>query len=169
MRKRTIIKCWVGGLVIQIAGVILTTVMTFVMVAHVTAENANFVPDNFFWTAIALMILGGIIFWGGSLAQLVAQIGALFNTHRLADQTWFRALLWSSIVGYVLLFGTFGLQFGLGYSGNVSAGLVWPGYVVGSLIETVLMLCYLVAGPDGIAEKLGESAINHVAEELVQA
>lgn len=177
MQKRTIIKWWLSGLVIQVGGVILATVMVIVMAAHIvdlTAGNRSFVPDGFFWTTIVLLILGGIVFCGGSLAQLVAQIGAVFNTHHLANQTWFRGLLWSTIAGNLVLFVTLGLQLGLGSSGSVAAGFVWPGYVVGGLIEFVSMVSYLVAGPDGMAGKPSESTIGRAAadagtEGLVQA
>jgi hypothetical protein len=160
MAKRTIIKWWLSGLVIQVGGVILVTVMAIVMSAHVvdlTTGNRSFVPDSFFWTTIVFLILGSIVFCGGSLAQLVAQIGAVFNTHHLANQTWFRGLLWSTIAGNLVLFVTLGLQFGLGSSGSMAAGFVWPGYVVGGLIEFVSMVSYLVAGPDGMAAKPSES------------
>jgi hypothetical protein len=115
------------------------------------------------WTAIGLLILGGIACFGGSLVQLVAQIGALFNTHHLADQTWFRGLLWSSIAGLAVSFVTLGLQLGLGFSGSGAAGLVWPGYVVGGLIGFVLMVSYMVAGPDGEASQPGESTAGRAA------
>jgi len=167
MRKRTITKWWLSGLGIGVGGVILATVMAIVMAAHIvdlTAGNRNFVPDSFFWTTIIFLALGGIACFGGSLVQLVAQIGAIFNTHHLANRAWFRALLSSIIAGNLVLFATIGLQFGLGFSGNVSAGLVWPGYVVAALIGLVSMLCYLVAGPDGMANQPGKSVRSSAAE-----
>jgi hypothetical protein len=166
MRKRTIVKWWLSGLVIQVAGGILATVMTFVLAAHVidlSAGNRNFVPDGLFWTAIAFMIVGGTIICGGSLAQVVAQIGALFNTHHLADRRWFRGLLYSSIAGLAISLVTLGLQLGLGFSGSGAAGLVWPGYVVGGLIGFVLMVSYMIAGPDGMVGQPGESTAGHAA------
>lgn len=167
MRKRTIIKWWVSGLGIGLGGVILATVMAVVMAAHIvdlSAGNRNFVPDSFFWTTIILLALSGIACCAGSLVQLVAQIGAIFNTHHLANRAWFRALLASIIAGNLVLFATIGLQSGLGFSGNVYAGLVWPGYVVAALIGLVSMLCYLVAGPDGMAIQPGESTLGPTAE-----
>jgi len=56
------------------------------------------------------------------------ETGALFNTHLLADRTWFKVLLWVGIAGIVT-------------SPVVVGGLVWWG----------LMLAYLVGGPDGTA------------------
>ena len=167
MRKRTITKWWLWGLGIGVGGVILATVMAIVMASHIvdlTAGNRNFVPDSFFWTTIIFLALGGIACCGGSIVQLVAQIGALFNTHHLANQAWFRGLLWSIIISNLLLFVTLGLQFGLGFSGNASAGLVWPGYVVAALIGFVSMVCYLVAGPDGMVDQPGESTADRAAE-----
>ena len=176
MKKRKILKWWVSGLGIGVGGLILTTVMAIVMSAHIvdlTAGNRNFVPDSFFWTTIIFIALGGIACFAGSLVQLVAQIGAIFNTHHLANQAWFRALLSSIIAGNLVLFATIGLQFGLGFSGNVYAGAVWPGYVVAALIGLVSMLCYLVAGPDGMANQPGESvripAAHAGSEGLAQA
>lgn len=176
MKKRTILKWWVSGLGIGVGGLILATVMAIVMSAHIvdlTAGNRNFVPDSFFWTTIIFLALGGIACCAGSLVQLVAQIGAIFNTHHLANRAWFRALLSSIIAGNLVLFATIGLQFGLGFNGNVYAGAVWPGYVVAALIGLVSMLCYLVAGPDGMANQPGESvripATHAGSEGLAQA
>ena len=103
----------------------------------------------------------------------MAQIGAIFNTHHLANRAWFRAPPSSIIAGNLVLFATIGLQFGLGFNGNVYAGAVWPGYVVAALIGLVSMLCYLVAGPDGMANQPGESvripATHAGSEGLAQA
>ncbi len=167
MTKRTITKWWIWGMVAGVGGGILATVIALVMAAHIvglTAGNRSFVPDSFFWVTIILLVLCGIVFCGGNIAQLVAQIGAVFNTHRLADHTWFRGLLWGILVGYLVLFVTLGLQVGFGVSGSIAAGFVWPGYVAASLIEFVVMVSYLVAGPDGMAGKLSESTAGRAAE-----
>jgi hypothetical protein len=167
MTKRSITKWWIWGMVAGVGGGILAVVIVFVMAAHivaVTAGNRSFVPDPFFWTTIILIVLSGIVFCGGNIAQLVSQIGALFNTHRLADHTWFRGLLWGILVGYLVLFVTLGLQFGFGFNGSMVAGFVWPGYIAASLIEFVVMVCYVVAGPDGMASKLTESTAGRAAK-----
>jgi hypothetical protein len=163
MAKRTIIKWWIWGLVVMAVGGILALAGSLAMVAHVQnvttggrySFNSN---DNFFWTMIGLMALGGIVASCGYIAQLVAQIGALFNTHRLADKTWFRFLLWGTIVGYVVAFVTLGLQLGFAFSGSVATAFVWPGFAVGALIEWIVMICYLAAGPDGMAVQQPEKA-----------
>jgi hypothetical protein len=135
MAKRTITKWWIWGLVVIAVGGILILASSLALAAHVVNVTAGgsskYVPDNFLWTAVAVMILGGIVSGGGAVAQLVAWIGAVFNTNRLEDKKWFNLLLWIGIVGIVtsLLHG------------------------VGGLILLILMVCYLVAGPDGMAVK----------------
>jgi hypothetical protein len=177
MRKRTITKWWLWGLAAGVGGGILATVFALVMAAHIvdlTAGNRSFVPDSFFWAMIVLIVLSGIVSCGGNIAQLVAQIGAVFNTHRLADKTWFHGLLWGILVGYLVLFVTLGLQIGFGSSGSVVAGFVWPGYVAAGLIGFIVMVSYLVAGPDGLVDQPSESTAGRAAADartagLVQA
>jgi hypothetical protein len=59
----------------------------------------------------------------------VAWVGAVFNTRRLADRRWFHALFWSGVTALVTM-----ALFGLG---------VW--------VAAIVLLAYLVAGPDGTA------------------
>lgn len=157
MLKGKITRWWMWGLVAMAVGGILSAAMLFVTLAHARdltdGFRSSFVPDGFFWTTISLFVLSGIVCCVGYIAQVVAQIGALFNTHRLADQTWFRVLLWGTIIGYLVIFVTLGLQLGFAFSGSIATAFVWPGFVVGVLIEEILMICYLVAGPDGMAGK----------------
>jgi hypothetical protein len=133
MAKRTITKWWIWGLVIIAVGAILASLMFFVMMAHVGDVTAGFrnsyVPDSFFWTMIGLMALCGIAVVCGIAAQLVAWIGAVINTNRLADKAWFNLLLWGGIVGIA----------------------VSPLFGLGALFWWALMVCYLIAGPDGMA------------------
>jgi hypothetical protein len=155
MAKRTITKWWIWGAVVATVAGTLAAILFFVTVAHAGDLTGGFrqpfVPDSFFWTTIIFFVLSCMVCCAACTAQLVVQIGAVFNTHRLADQTWVRVLLWGTIVGYLVIFVTLGLQIGLAFSGSVAAAFVWPGFVVGGLIEEILMICYLVAGPDGMA------------------
>ena len=157
MAKRTITKWWMWGAVVGMVAGMLAAVLFFVTVAHAGDLTGGFrqpfVPDSFFWTMVSFFGLSCIVCCAACTAQLVVQIGAVFNTHRLADKTWFRVLLWGTIVGYLVIFVTLGLQLGFAFSGSVATAFVWPGFVVGGLIEEILMICYLVAGPDGMAMK----------------
>ena len=51
--------------------------------------------------SVALLALSLIVAFIGVTLQLVAWIGALFNSHLLADKMWFNVLLWIGIVGIV--------------------------------------------------------------------
>jgi len=133
MAKRTITKTWIWGLVTMAVGGILAGVISIVMVAHIGDGTAgfryNYVPDSLFWTMIGLIVLCSIAVICGIAAQFVAWIGAILNTNRLADKTWFNLLLWGGIAGIVTS-SIFGL---------------------GALFGWGMMIAYLVAGPDGMA------------------
>jgi hypothetical protein len=137
MTKHTITNWWLIGTIVLIVGGILALFSSLALVSHIgdlTAnfQSNNFVPDSYFWTLISLIVLGGIAVIGGIVVQFVTWIGAVINTNRLADKTWFNVLLWCGIVAIVL-----GPLFGLG-------ALFWWG----------LMIAYLVGGPDGMAGEL---------------
>ena len=91
--------------------------------------GVTYVPDSTFWGLVSFVILGGIAVLGGIVAQFVAWIGAVINTNRLVDKTWFNILLWVGVAGIVL---------------NFIGGF-------GALLGWVLMIVYLVGGPDGMA------------------
>jgi hypothetical protein len=132
MEKHTITTIWFVGLCIILAGGVVSTVCVGLWLAHVfniTAGHRPYIPDNFFWTMMTLIQLGGIIAAGGLIFQLVAWIGAVVNSHRLADKSWFKVIIWVGIVGIVT-----SPLFGLG-------GLIWWGVTV----------AYQIVGPDGMA------------------
>jgi|SRR5690242_18706932 hypothetical protein len=130
MRKFTIGRVWVGGLVGIAAGVVAILAGTFLMLAYAGTwsgepNNQQFTPtlDGFFWSMVALISLGALVTLAGGIAQFVAWIGALVNTYALAERTWFIVLL---------LAGAAGL-FGLAIAGFVA------------------MIVYLLIGPDSKA------------------
>jgi hypothetical protein len=131
MTKSTITRTWLAGLVALAAGLIVAAFGIGLMLAFggtfTAAPSGNgydFVPsfDGVFWTTVGLMIAGISLTAVGGLTQLVAWIGALVNTYRLEDKTWFAV---------VLVGGLLGLAFGL--------------------LGFAAMVAYLVAGPDGMA------------------
>jgi hypothetical protein len=154
MAKITIAKWWIWGSIAIALGGILAGVMSeaaAIHAANITAGSRSFVPDSLFWTTISFLVLGCIVCCGGVIGQFVAWIGGVVNTHRLADKTWFRVVLWGWLVGYLVLFVTLGFQLWFSFSGSVAAAFVWPGFAVGGLIGPTVMLCFLVTGPDGTA------------------
>lgn len=133
MPKPTITKAWLAGLVVLVAGLIVGGVSLGFMLAlgghFVPAPSGNgydFVPtlDGFFWTMLGLTIGGFVIAAIGGTVQLVAWIGALVNTYRLEDRTWFVVLLVGGLVG-------------LGFA----------------LAGFAAMVAYLIAGPDGLTRE----------------
>jgi hypothetical protein len=131
MKKSTITRTWIGGLVLLTVGLVLAGVGVGLMLAYggtftqvATGSAYEFVPsyDGVFWSAVAVITLGFLAAVVGGVVQLVAWIGGLINTYQLQDKTWFAVLL----VGGVL-----GLMFGL------------TGFAA--------MIAYVIAGPDGMA------------------
>ena len=134
MTKHTITILWLIGIGVMIVGGLLALFSSLALASHIGAltanyQSSNYVPDSSFWALVSFIILGGIAILGGIVTQFVAWIGALINTNRLVDKTWFNVLLWCGVAGIVLnFFGGFGALLGWG-----------------------LMIVYLVGGPDGMA------------------
>jgi hypothetical protein len=128
MRKSTVTRVWLGGLVAIVAGLIATGVGTGLIFAaggtYGGPSGQDFVPtqDAFFWGMVALASTGAFVALVGAVLQLVAWIGALVNTFALADKAWFVVLLAGGLIGF--------------------AGVVFAPFVV--------MIGYLIAGPDAM-------------------
>jgi hypothetical protein len=134
MTKRTITILWLIGVGVMIVGGLLALFSSLALASHIGAftvnyQYNNYVPDGTFWALVSFIILGGIAILGGIVTQFVAWIGAVINTNRLVDKTWFNVLLWCGVAGIVL---------------SLLSGL-------GALVGWGLMIVYLVGGPDGMA------------------
>jgi hypothetical protein len=137
MTKRTITIWWLTGIGVMIVGGLLALFTALGLASHMGAltanyEYTNYVPDGTFWALVSFIILGGIAVLGGIVVQIVAWIGAVINTNRLVDKTWYNILLWCGVAAIVLTL------------------LTGP---VGALFGWVLMIVYLVAGPDSIVRQ----------------
>jgi hypothetical protein len=130
MTKSTITRTWIAGLVVLAAGLVVGGISLGLMLAYggtfTAAPSGNgydFVPrtDSFFWTTVGFMLLGFTVAAVGGIVQLAAWVGALINTNRMADKTWFAVLLIGGLVG-----------------------------VVFAPVGFAAMVAYLVAGPDGM-------------------
>jgi hypothetical protein len=118
----------------MIVGGLLALFCSLALASHIGAFTANYqynnyVPDSTFWALVSFIVLGGIAILGGIVTQFVAWVGAVINTNRLVDKTWFNILLWCGVAAIVL---------------NLLSGL-------GTIVGWVLMIVYLVGGPDGMA------------------
>lgn len=130
MTKPTITKTWIAGLAVLAGGLVVAIVGVALMLAYggtftPVAGNGSsytFVPtlDSFFWTTVVVIVAGAVLAGVGGIIQLAAWIGALVNSYRIPDKTWFTVLL---------LGGVFGLAFGL--------------------IGFAVMVAYVIAAPDG--------------------
>lgn len=134
MTKRTITIMWLIGLGVMIAGGLVALFSSLALAYHIGALTSprptiTAVPDSTFWALVSFIILGGIAFLGSLVVQIAAWVGAVINTNRLVDKTWYNILLWCGLAAIVL---------------NAFGGL-------GILIGWVLMLVYVVGGPDGMA------------------
>jgi hypothetical protein len=88
----------VGGLIAVLAGVVLA-----IAAVGVALASGVFIFDGpdvvglqstpYAWALVVLGLLAAVAFIGGSIASLVAWIGALVNTAQLDDKTWFVLLL----------------------------------------------------------------------------
>jgi len=128
MKKSTITKTWLAGVIAIALGFVTAGIATGLMLAYggtftaaPSGEGYDYVPtqDAFFWTMVGIIVTGGVVVIGGTIVQFAAWIGALVNSYQLQDKTWF---LLNLILGL--------LGFGL-----------------------VVMIVYLIAAPDGYEEK----------------
>jgi hypothetical protein len=129
MKKTTITKTWIGGLVVFAAGIVLAIVGVGLMFAYggtftqiAGTNNYDFTPNlgGYFWTTIAIMVFGGFVTLIGSIVQLAAWIGGLFNSYLLPSKSWFAILLAGGLLSFVF-----------------------------APIGFAAMLAYVVAAPDG--------------------
>ncbi len=133
MRKSTITKTWLTGLLIFVVGLIIGGVSLGLMFAYggtytlsPTGQGYEFNPslDSTFWTTVTFTSVGFLIAAIGGIVQITAWIGSLLNTYQLRDKTWFAVMLAGGLIG-------------LGFS----------------LVGLAAMIAYVIAGPDGMAPR----------------
>jgi hypothetical protein len=113
MSKTTITRLFVAaiaavfaGIVIGIAGAVAGLVDGAVVLGGPQFVSVN--GDVLAWT-IAVRVVTSLVVAAGTVAAIAAWVGALFNTSRLDDKTWFAALLllglvslgWVAMIAYV--------------------------------------------------------------------
>jgi hypothetical protein len=81
------------------------------------------------WPSLFLVFLGITVVAVGFTVAWAAWWGAIFNTHQLADKTWFHRLLW----------------------GGVAAAVTTPLFGFGALILAAVLIAYWRRAPDAIA------------------
>ncbi len=98
MSKATITRVFVGSIVAFVGAIVLLVVAilaAFASGAVVTTgpDVTGFEPSALAWTTVGFMAVGVLVAIGAAIAQFVAWIGAVINTSRLEDKTWFILLL----------------------------------------------------------------------------
>ncbi len=112
MRKSTITKTWLGGIVAIALGFVAAAVAIGLMLAYggtftsaPNGEGYDFVPtqDAYFWTMVAIVVTGFVVAVAGAMVQFVAWIGALVNSYQLQDKLWFVLTLILGLIGFGLV------------------------------------------------------------------
>lgn len=131
MKKSTVTRTWLGGLVVQVLGLLIIGLGVVLMLAYggtftqaASGNGYDFVPSygEFFWTTVVLIVAGAFGTAIGGIVGLVAWIGALINTYQIPDKTWFAVVLAGGVLGFAF-----------------------------ALIGFAAMVAYVIAGPDGMA------------------
>jgi hypothetical protein len=98
MNKSTVARIFIGSLFAIAGGVVLLAAGLFL--AYVNGafvmrgpDVVGIYPSALTWSMAGVAVVGIIAIIGGALAQFVAWIGAVVNTSRLDDKTWFIVLL----------------------------------------------------------------------------
>lgn len=98
MTKQAVTRLFVGSIVAAFAAIVLAVVAVTAAFAGgaFQMDGPDVVGLNgsaFTWTMFGLVIVAGLTMLGAAIVGLVAWIGALLNTARLEDKTWFVLLL----------------------------------------------------------------------------
>ena len=98
MTKHTVTRLFLGSLLGIFGGLVLMFVAIWVAGAtgalQMNGPDVTGVQPTFYaWTLVGLSIVGCLAMLGGAIGQFIAWIGAVLNTSRLEDKTWFVVLL----------------------------------------------------------------------------
>ena len=98
MTKHTVTRIFVGSVLAIAGGLVLTVVAGLLAYANgsVVYSGTDVVGVNesaFGWAMIIVGVVGTLVIAGGAIGQFVSWIGAVLNTARLEDKTWFVVLL----------------------------------------------------------------------------
>jgi hypothetical protein len=107
MSRSVIAKLFFGSLIAIAAAVVLVAIAVAVAVGSSSltmhGQEVVGVQAPFGWAIVLAAILAGLVFFAGSLAQLVAWIGALIETAPIENKAWFIILLVAGLLGFGLI------------------------------------------------------------------
>jgi hypothetical protein len=114
MSKSTVTRLFIGAVVAAAVGAIVgVTALVAALAGGVVAiggPNVISVDGSAFAGTLPWLVIASLGIAGGGIAALASWIGALLNTYRLEDRTWFVVLLvlglfslgWVAMVAYVV-------------------------------------------------------------------
>jgi hypothetical protein len=135
MSKTTVTRLFVAAVLAVVVGLVvaLAAVIAALAGGAVTIGGPTVITVNgaAFAGALIWLVIGMVAIAAGALAAIVSWIGALLNTARLEDKTWFVALLvlglcsfgWIAMAAYVLA-GPDGATRGITDRGVATAGQI---------------------------------------------
>ena len=113
MSKTTITRLFEPAIAAVVAGIVIAIVTVVVGLANGAVALGGSQPvtlngGTVAWT-IGAFVLSSLVITAGTLAAITAWVGALLNTSRLEDKTWFVVLLvlglfslgWLAMIAYV--------------------------------------------------------------------
>ena len=97
MSKSTVDRLFIGAIVAFIAGCIVAVVAIIAALAGgavaIGGPDVVTVDGGAFASGLVALAIASLLVAGGTIAGVASWIGALFNTARLDDKTWFVVLL----------------------------------------------------------------------------
>lgn len=108
MTKHTVARVFVGSLLAIVGGLILSFVAIWVAYANgaltMNGPDVTGVQATLFGGfMVGLTLIGVLAMIGGAIGQFVAWIGAVLNTARLEDKSWFIVLLILGLFSFGLI------------------------------------------------------------------
>jgi len=108
MTKPIVTRLFVGGILAVLAGAILGVAVVWIAIANDLfvmhgPDIVGFRAGTLAWPLIGLGIVAAAAMTAGFVAGVVAWIGALLDTSRIASKAWFIGLLLTGIFGFGFL------------------------------------------------------------------
>jgi hypothetical protein len=120
--KTTIVRWAAQGFAVAVAGLVVSLITP-----QLTGPGRPL--HGLVWPSLAIVSAGLTAAAVGAVVISAAWWGAVFNTHRLPDRTWFNRLVWTGVLAMLLM----------------------PLFGLGALILAAVMIAYRRSAPDGLA------------------
>jgi hypothetical protein len=103
--KHTIVRLFLASVVAAVAATVLLLVVGGLAVANDVfvmrgPDVVGVRPGTVGWVMVALAVIAFLVLVGATIAQFVAWLGAVLNTSRLEDKTWFVILLVTGLLSF---------------------------------------------------------------------